>query len=315
MKRIISLVLALTMIFAFSACGGAAITDTADRGTVKVYVDGVETVSFSVEDFAKKTTEKEIDSTNYYGKALADILGDKANVSELKAAFTKSADGYAAYFSNISDMFVATYKADDAGELKSITDDSGNAGFTLVSAEAKAKQVSEIYLLTDAQDWEAKISVYGEEKILTISDFMAMNPKYETLNHKYNGGTDVFEGEFLCVDSKTLMEYAGVSLVEGNNDDGSAVYYAEHTLLSFMGGVQSSSSDLAVEKNTDLKSSPFVEKTGWLVYYFVLVNGNDYHDIVGADLDLSCIRSGTGIRWMCTPLESIALEKSDEVKW
>jgi len=314
MKKIIVSLLAVCMLFTLCACGDkkAAIEDTNDRGTVKVFLDGVEKASITVADFAKNTEEVTLNGEKLYGKNLADILGKTVDMTSVKAVFTKAVDGEAEYFAT-SGLFLATYEEKD-GEMKSIEED-GKPAFNLCSADETADAVSEIYLLTKAQDWTVSFANDGVEKTLTIEDFMAMEPTYRTLKHKYDGGASEFEGDFLSVDTKTLMEYCGVELTQGMNDSGEPVYYAEHKLLTFVGGVQSAGTEIKIEKNTDLKGSPFVEKSGWMVYYFVLVNGNSYHDIVGADLGLSCIKNDTGMRWMCTPVQSVTLETSDTVKW
>ena len=314
MKRIIALVLSLVFVFSFVACG-VAVEDNNDRGLVAVSLDGATVGTVTVANFQKKTCDKEIDGTTYYGRALSDILS-AVDMTTVKAAFTKSADGYAQYFENPADIFIATYKVVD-GAYESITNDADEATFTAITSDGtKAKEVTDIYLLTDAQDWEVKLNLNGEEKTITIADFMAMKPEYKTLNHKYNGGSDVFEGEFLAVDSKTFWTALGVTLVDGLNDETDdagnqiPVSYVEGMDLTITGYVQASGSSLKLKANTDLKSDPLKEKTAWLVNYFVLVNGNDYHEVegsAGADLGLSCIFSGTGIRWMTTPITEISL--------
>ena len=315
MKKVLVSLMALCLLFSLCACGDtkAAIEDTNDRGTVKVFLDGEEKASVTVADFAKNTTEKTLDGDKVYGKALSDILGKAVDLNSVKAVFTKAADGEAEYFASAKDLFLATFE-EDGGEMKSIEED-GKPCFELCSADDSAEAVTDIYLLTKAQDWSVRFVNNGAEKTLTIADFMEMNPEFRTLSHKYDGGAAEFEGDFLSVDTKSLMEYCGVTLKEGMNDGGIPVYYAEGTNLTFVGGVQSNGSEIAIAENKDLKPNPFVEKSGWVVYYFVLVNGSSYHDIVGADLGMSCIKSGTGMRWMCTPLESVTLTASDSAEW
>lgn len=304
MKKIIALALALVMVLSFAACGGVKLTDTADRAPITVFLDGKEIAKITKDDFAKKTTTTTLGDNTYYGKDLATLLKGKADLATVNAAFTKSADGYAAYFASVADLFVATFKANDAGEFEAVD------GFTLASKDSKAKEVTDIYLLSAAQDWKTVFSIDGEDKEFTISDFMALKPQFVKLGHKYNGGSDYFEGEFLALDTKTLYESFGLELTEGTNDNGDKVYYADGYDIEFFGGVQGSDTDIEKKVNKDLKSDPLVEKSGWLCYYFVLVNGGDYHDIANADLDMSCILSGTGIRWMCTPIEKVTLQKA-----
>lgn len=310
MKKIIAIVLSFAFILSFAACGAAAIEDTNDRGEVTVYLDGKEVAKVTVADFAKNTTEKAFGEDNYYGKELSSLLKKTVDMKTVKAAFTKSTDGYAAYFETPADALLATFKADENGEMQAVE------GFTLVAGEKdKAKQVSEIYLLTKAQDWTATFTIDGKDTVLTIKEFMALKPQYVTLRHKYDGGSATFEGEFLAVDTKTLYESFGLTMTEGvsdNAENGNKVFYADGYDISFTGGVQSNGSEIAIKENKDLKSDPLVEKSGWLCNYFVLVNGNSYHDIVGADLGLSCILSGTGMRWMCTPLQTVVLTKTAE---
>lgn len=309
MKKIIALVLSFVFLFSFAACGAKpAVNDTSDRGLVKVFLDGKEVGSVTMANFQKATETVTLGEDNYYGKALADII-DTADVSTVKAAFTKSADGFAQYFEDAADIFVATYKV-DGENYESITNDAGEATFTAVTASAKAKEVSEIYLLTTAQDWEVKVSLNGEDKTITIADFMAMKPEYKELSHKFNGGADVFTGEFLCVDSKTFWEAMGAELIQGKNDDGSDVYYVDGMDLTVTGWAQGADQERKLKVNKDLKANPLKEKTAWLVYYFVLIDGGDTH-VVGEsspmDLDLSCIFDGTGVRWMTTPITELTV--------
>lgn len=306
MKKIIALALALIMVLSFAACGGVKLNDTADRAPITVYLDGKEIAKITKDDFAKKTATKVLGDDNYYGKDLATLLKGKADLATVNAVFTKSADGYAAYFAGAADLFVATFKANDAGEFEPVD------ASTLASKDSKAKEVTDIYLLSAAQDWKTVFSIDGKDTEFTISDFMALKPQFVKLGHKYNGGADYFEGEFLALDTKTLYESFGLELTEGTNDNGDKVYYADGYDIEFFGGVQGSDTDIEKKVNKDLKSDPLVEKSGWLCYYFVLVNGGDYHDIANADLDLSCILSGTGIRWMCTPIEKVTLTKAAE---
>lgn len=314
MKKVLALLLSFVFLFSFAACAKLPVTDTADRGQVTVYLDGKEVGKVSIDSFQKKTETKVIGDDTYYGKALAAII-DSADVSTVKAAFTKSADGFAQYFKDAADIFVAIYKV-DGESYTSITNDSDKGSFTAVTASAKAKEVTDIYLLSDAQDWSVKVTIDGNESTLTIDDFMKMNPTYQTLSHKYNGGADTFEGEFLAVDSKTFLEAMGCELVEGINDDvdddgnNLMVNYVPDRNLKITGMVQASGFKPSVELNTDLKASPFREKTAWLVYYFVLINGNDKHEMAGIeamDLDFSCIYDGTGVRWMTTPITEIEM--------
>jgi len=308
MKRIVALVLSLLFLFSFASCAKTAVKDTSDRGLVKVFLDGKEVGSVTMADFQKKTVTSQIGDDTYYGKALADII-ETVDVKTAKAAFTKSADGFAQYFADAADIFVATQKV-DGENYESITNDAGEATFTALTASAKAKEVSEIYLLTTAQDWQVKVTLGDEEKTITIADFMAMKPEYKELTHKYNGGADEFAGEFLCVDSKTFWEAMGAELVEGKNDEGCAVYYVDGMELTVTGYAQGSNQELKLKVNNDLKANPLKEKTAWLVYYFVLVNGGGTHEIGGSalmDLDLSCIFDGTGIRWMTTPITELTV--------
>lgn len=309
MKRIIALILALTVVLSFSACNSAKIKDDADRGQVKVFLDGKEVGTVTVADFAKKTEEKKIGEDNYYGKLLSSALKD-VDFASVKSAFSKSADGYAAFFAKPADIFLATYKADENGEFKSIQSKDGKDNFTAVTDKSKAKEVTDIYLLTREVNFSAKFTVDGKDTTMTIDDFMALKPEFRTLSHKYDGGSSVYEGEFLCVDTKTLYESLGLTMTKGVNDENAEVYYAEGKDIAITGGVQSSSSSLAVKLNKDLKSDPLHEKSAWLCYYFVLVGGNNFHEIANAEIGLSCIIDGTGMRWMTTPIESVVISDS-----
>lgn len=314
MKKVLALLLSFVFLFSFAACAKLPVTDTEDRGTVTVYLNGKEVGKITVDNFQKKTETKAIGDDTYYGKALTAII-DSTDVSTVKAAFTKSADGFAQYFKDASELFVATHKV-DGEKYDSIKNDAGKGTFTAVTASAVAKEVTDIYLLADAQDWSVKVNIDGNETTLTIDDFMKMKPTYQMLSHKYNGGADTFEGEFLAVDSKTFLEAMGCELVEGINDDvdedgnNLMVNYVPDMNLKITGMVQASGFKPAIELNTDLKASPFREKTAWLVYYFVLINGNDKHEMAGIetmDLDFSCIYNGTGVRWMTTPVTEIEM--------
>ena len=324
MRKIIAVLLALTFLLAFAACGKAAVKDDADRGSIAVKLNGSDLAgakTITTVDFQKATETKTIGDTTYYGKSLSALFPDE--ISKVNVAFTKSDDGYAAYFADAKDLFIATYKV-EGDEYISLADRKGDAAsFTAVTENGKAKAVTELYLFSDAQDWSVPVNINGEEKTVTIDDFMAMNPQYMTLGHKYNGGADYFEGEFLAVDSKTFWETLGVELTEGKNDetdeDGNPlpVFYVPDMDLNITGYVQSSSSSMKLKLNRDLSPNPLKEKTGWLVYYFVMIDGNDHHEIEGLDamdLDLSCIFSGTGIRWMTTPITQIDIVPHVEVE-
>lgn len=308
MKRIIALVLSFIFVLSFAACGKAPVQDTSDRGLVAIYLDGKEIASVTMADFQKKTVTSKIGDDTYYGKALVDII-NVVDVGTAKAAFTKSADGFAQYFSDAADLFIATHKV-DGENYESIKNDAGEENFTALTANKKAKEVTEIYLLTTAQDWQVSVDLNGEKKTVTIEDFMAMKPQYKELSHKFNGGADEFTGEFLCVDSKTFWEAMGAELVEGKNDEGMPVYYVDGTELTVTGYAQGSNQELKLKINKDLKGDPLKEKTAWLVYYFVLINGGDTHEVGTSspmDLDLSCIYDGTGIRWMTTPITELTV--------
>ena len=280
----------IIMVFSFAACNSAAIKDEADRGTVTVYVDGKETLKFTVADFAKKTSEQELDGDKYYGKTLSDVISSAVDANTIKAAFTKSTDGYACYFNSVADVFIATYKANDAGEFESIKDDSGKDGFTALNTSSKAKFVSDIYLLTKPVDFKVEVLKDGASyKTITIDEFMSLKPQYTALQHKYNGGADNFEGEFLAVDAKTMFEY--LQITPRAEDDG--------TKLEFY--------DAAGKVNTDLKSDPTNEKSIWNSYFYVLVNGSTFHDITQVDVGFTSILDGTGIRWMVSSMSKMEL--------
>lgn len=309
LKKVLAIVLSLIFVFSLTACSSAAVKDTADRGTLEVFLDGKSVAKISVADFAKKTAEFTYKDGVLYGKTLKDIMKD-TDISKVSAAFSKSSDGYAQYFADPQDLFIATYKV-DGENYESIKSDDGKDCFTAVTGSAKAKQVTNIYLLTEAQDWSVKINHNGKESTIGISDFMALKPQYKTLSHKYDGGAAVFEGEFLCVDSKTFWEAQGLTLAEATNDEGCQVFYEEGMDLNVTGYVQSSDSEPELKLNKDLKPNPLKEKSSWLVYYFVLVDGNDHHEIAKADLGLSCISDGTGMRWMTTPVTELNITPAE----
>ena len=310
MKKILAFILALSVAFSFSACNNAKIKDTADRGQVKVFLDGKEVGTVSVDNFQKKTEEKKIGDDIYYGKLLSAAV-DGVDFGTVKSVFSKSADGYAAFFANPADIFLATYKADENGELKSIQSKDGKDNFTAVTEKTKAKAVSEIYLLTREVNFKSTFKIDGKETVLTIDDFMALKPEFKKLSHFYDGGAATFEGEFLCVDTKTLYESLGLTMTSAKNDEGIEVYYAEGKNIAVTGGVQSSSSALEIKLNKDLKSDPLHEKSAWLCYYFVLVNGSNYHEIAGAEIGLSCMIDGTGMRWMATPVDTVEITNAE----
>ena len=310
MKRIIALLTTLVFLFSFASCG-VKVVDSKNRGALNVYLDGESIGTITVDNLNKKSVESEFDGVTFSGNYVEKILKSE-DLSGVKAAFTKSTDGTAQYFADISNLFVANCTVED-GKYISLADAQGKDCFGVAEGNTGAIGVTDIYLLTDAQDWKTEVTVNGTSKTITIADFMAMNPTYQTLKHKYDGGANEFEGDFLCVDSKTFWEYFGLPLTEGTNDNGLPVYYEEGMNIFFTGMVQSANTEPEEKINYDLKPNPLVDKTGWQVYYFILINGNDYHDIISSDLGLSCIFNDTGVRWMTTPITKVEVSPVPEV--
>ena len=225
MKKIVALLLALTMVFVLCACGKteapaetpaetpaeapaetpaeAPAIDTAALGELFMFVDGQDVTdgNTTYDSISAKFADAEIDGTTYTATTLTNLCA--YDITTVVGVFAEASDGFVRYYASPADVSVV------------LGTDKGTAVYgTVVPGQDPILGIENIYMVTTEAAFSVPVKVNGEEiGVITFGDFMKKTPvgdaKVTTAmfpgSFKYKGGEATYEGEFLGINYETMV--------------------------------------------------------------------------------------------------------------
>ncbi len=310
LKKALLIVMALTLCFAFAACGadkgeGPDLPEASERETLMIYLDGkpIKEEGYTFAELDKVMVNKDVNGTYYYSADLATITGQ--DMTAVKAVFVEAADGFIGYCADVTKTFVAAYVSDESGAYKSVDSEDGKKLYGgLFEGEKYISGINKVYLSTTACDWEVDIQVDGKSVgKLTMADFMhkttvGEDKKAPTAmfdgSYKYDGGSATYTGKFLGMKLDQLIAKLGTDMELAIPEE----YYE----VEIYGATAANDK---VGKNKEYKASPDHDNYFGKLEFFVMYDGMTKSATSDKALGLTAFQNGTGSRWMTHGVEII----------
>ncbi len=309
LKKTLLIVMALTLCFAFAACGadkgeGPELPAAEDRETLMIYLDGkpIKEEGYTFAELDEVMVNKNVEGTYYYSSDLATITGQ--DMSAVKAVFVEASDGFVGYCADVTKAFVAAYVSDENGAYQSVESDDGKKLYGgLFEGEKYVSGINKVYLSTTACDWEVDVQVDGKSVgKLTMADFMHKttvgDKKVATAmfdgSYMYDGGSATYKGRFLGMSMDQLIAKLGTDMELDIPE--------EYVEIEIYGATAANDK---VGKNKEYSTDKASDKYFGLIDFYVMYDGMTKSSTSDKVLGLSSFINTSGSRWMTHGITTI----------
>lgn len=275
---------------------------TEDRNPLCLYVDGMDVSDgkTAYADIIDAFAPVELDGVTYYGVSVVDLCA--YDLSAVEGAFVEMADGFVKYYADIAQVYLTAFQSGAGGEFVPVELDGAYTYGSINEGGSLFSGVVNVYMLTEAVDFEVAVQVNGEEiGRLTLADFMKKTPVGEEKvttgmfdgSFKYNMGESTYKGRFLGIDYETMLaklEALGMTI---ESEISEVEYYGTPGM-----GAEGKNTEYALypDENT------YFANTEFFCMYDGMVRNAAVKDV---SVGLSAFINGTGSKWLTYDLTAI----------